>query len=164
VRAARAHATHRAHEALPAELAAERLDGLHALAERAAAARALGQAEVDVAALAVRVALVDREADVLVRKRAIARERARARARTRRRQERVAALGAEEVLLVVRARAERGVVERDVRLVDDRRLAVVAVRREQLCGQRKRVFPAAHSGVPHGSRGGSTAGPRARNC
>ena len=84
------------------------------------------------ARLAVWVPAVDGEADVVSRERTVARERARGRTRLRRRQERVAALGAEEVLFVVCALAELGVVERDEALVDDRRLAVVASRCELL--------------------------------
>ena len=97
--------THRTREARPAVLAAERLDGLHAVADALLALGALGHAQAHVARLAVWVPAVDGEADVVVRERAVARERARGRARLRRRQERVAALGAEEVLLVVGALA-----------------------------------------------------------
>ncbi len=87
------------------------------------------------ARLAVRVALVHRESNIVVRvrrERTIARERARRRARGRRREKRVAALRAKEVLLVVRPLPQLGVVQRDEPLVDDRRLAVVAPRRESL--------------------------------
>lgn len=53
-------------------------------------------------------------------------------ARGRRREEWVAALGAEEVLFVVCAFPECGVVERDEPLVDDGRLAGIALRSECL--------------------------------
>jgi hypothetical protein len=92
-----------------------------------------------VAALAVRVTLVHGEADVIVLERAVAGDgevepTVTLGARARRREERVAALGAEEVLLVVRPLAERIVVERDEALVNDRRLAMVATRCKDLCG------------------------------
>ena len=47
-------------------------------------------------------------------------------------QERIATLRAEEVLFMVRAFAKLGIIQRDETLVDDRRLAVVALGREQL--------------------------------
>lgn len=53
-------------------------------------------------------------------------------ARGRRREEWVAALGAEEVLLVVRAFPECWVIECDEPLVDDGRLAGIALRSECL--------------------------------
>ena len=119
--------------------------------------------QADVARLAVRVSLIHREADVVLRarrKRTIACERTRRRAWVCRREERVPALGAEEVLLVVSPLPQLRVVQRDEPLVDDRRLAVVAPRRELL-----RTINMVNSGAayaskddePHGSPGGSTA-------
>lgn len=88
------------------------------------------------ARLAVRVPAEHGEPDAgVVRKVAVAADRHAGGARGARgggREERVAALGAEEVLLVVRSLAEPVVVERDEALVDDRRLAVVAPWREYL--------------------------------
>lgn len=84
------------------------------------------------ARLAVGVAFVDGEANVVVRERAIPRERARRRPRVGWRQERIAALGAEEVLFVVRPLSQLVVVERDEPLVDNRRLAVITLRGELL--------------------------------
>ena len=82
------------------------------------------------ARLAVRVALVHREADVVFRARsecAVSRECARRCTWLRGWEERISALGAEEVLLVVRPLPQLGIVERDEALVDDRRLAMVAL-------------------------------------
>lgn len=129
--------THRTHEALPAPLRAERLDRAHPVADAPPALLALRHPQAHVARLAVRVPAVHGEPDVVVRELPVAADRDRAAgaargARGRRREERVAALGAEEVLLVVRALPERLVVERDEPLVHDRRLAVVAPRREDL--------------------------------
>ena len=118
--------THRTSEALPAPFAAESLDSLHAVPDALLALLALGHPQTHVASLPVRMALVDREADVVVRERAVARERPRRRARIGRWQERVAALGAEEVLLVIRPLPQLWIVECNEALVDDRRLAVIA--------------------------------------
>ena len=85
--------------------------------------------------LAIRVALVHRETDVVLRargERAVACECARRCTWLRRWEERVSALGTEEVLLVVRSLPQLGIVERDEPLIDDHRLAVVAPRRELL--------------------------------
>lgn len=126
-------ATHRTREALPAPLPPKCLYSLHPVPDTLLALLALRHAQPYVARLAVWVAAVHGEAHVVVcRELAITCERARRRAGICGREERVTTLGAEEVLLVVCALAQLGIVERDEPLVDDGRLAVVASRRELL--------------------------------
>jgi len=131
-------------------LPAERLGCLCAVADREPAPFAPRRAQLDVAVLAVRVPAVDRERDrpraigvARALELAVAGERQLAELFRRRgggavvvgdlgREEWVAALGAEEVLLVIRPLAELGIVQRDKAFVDDRGLAVVAPRSEFL--------------------------------
>jgi hypothetical protein len=82
------------------------------------------------ARFAVRVSAINGEPDVVRDERTVARECQLALGgRERRRQEGVPALGAEEVLLVIRALpSQLRVVERDETLFDDGRLATVTPR------------------------------------
>lgn len=88
------------------------------------------------ARLAIRVALVHRKAYIVLRacgECPVAGERARGRTGRSWGEEGITALRAKEVLLMVRALAQLGVVERDEALVHNRGLAVVTSRREVLC-------------------------------
>lgn len=129
-------ATHSTHKARPAPLPPERLHRTVPLADALLAPLALRHAQPHVARLAVRVPAVHGEAHVVVRKGPVAAHRQVlfpvSLGWRRRREERVAALCAEEMLLVIRPLPERGVVQCDEPLVDDRRLAGVAPRREVL--------------------------------
>ena len=126
-------ATHRACEALPAPFAPECLHRLRACPNGLRALLALRRPQAHMARLAVRVPIVHRESNAEVRKVAVAGEGQLASAPLdRRRQKRVPTLGAKKVWLVIRSRAQLRIVERDEPLVDDRRLAVVAPRREIL--------------------------------
>ena len=120
--------THGTGEAFPTPLPTECLDGLHAMADALLAFLAFGHTQPDMARLAVWMAFVNGEPDVVLCAHGeftITSERARRRARRRGGKEWVSALGAEEVLLVVRALAKLGVVKRDEAFVDDGGLAVV---------------------------------------
>ncbi|THH21160.1 hypothetical protein EW146_g333 [Bondarzewia mesenterica] len=127
--------THRASETLPAPLAPQCLDGLHSRANWLLAPLALGRAQAHVARLAIWVPVVHREADTVVHEHAIAGEGQLAPISAGR-QERVPALRAEEMRLVICPLAQLRIVERNKPLVDDCRLAVIAPRRKVLFAQR----------------------------
>ena len=85
--------------------------------------------------LAVRMAFIDSEADVILLELAVAGNLQTlacvfavrvTRDRLTRRQERIATFGAEEVLFVVRAFTKVRIVERDEHFINDRRLTMVA--------------------------------------
>lgn len=132
--------THRTHKALPAPLTPKCLNSLHPFADAPLAAPTLWHAQSHVARLAVRVPAVHRKSDIVIPEVELAvapyADFARllrfVRFGHRGREERVAALRAEEMLLVVRALPKRRIVQRDEALVDDRRLALIAPRREAL--------------------------------
>jgi hypothetical protein len=124
-------------EADPVIFTTERFYGLHTVPNRILALLAFRRAEPNVARLAVRITLVDGETDVIVLKLAVAFECDGSGTLTdltidARGQERVATLGTEKVLLVVRAFSEFRVVEGDETFVDDRRFAVITTRSETL--------------------------------
>jgi hypothetical protein len=124
-------------EADPVIFTTERFYGLHTVPNRILALLAFRRAEPNVARLAVRITLVDGETDVIVLKLAVAFECDGSGTLTdltidARGQERVATLGTEKVLLVVRAFSEFRVVKGDETFVDDRRFAVITTRSETL--------------------------------
>lgn len=89
---------------------------------------AFGHSQADVTRLAVRVALIHRETNIVVKiELAITRNRQPA-TPTRRREERVATLRTKKVLLVISPLSQRLVVKRNEPLVNNRRFAVIATR------------------------------------
>jgi hypothetical protein len=116
----------------------ERFHGLHPVPNGTLAFLTFRRAKPDMAGLAIRVSFVHRETDIVVLEFAIAFERdATSRALGNLAinggsQERVATLGAKEMLFVVCALSELRVIQRDEALVHNRRLAVIAPRREAL--------------------------------
>jgi hypothetical protein len=115
----------------------ERFYGMHTVPNDVLALLAFRRAEPNVARLAVGITLVDGETDVIVLKLAVALEGDASGTLSdltidARGQERVATLGTEKVLFVVRAFSEFRVVEGDETFVDDRRLAMITTRSETL--------------------------------
>jgi hypothetical protein len=123
----------------------KRFHGLHPVPDDVLAFFAFRRAKPDVALLAIRVSFVHRETDVVVLEFPVALERDATPptitttssslgnlAIDAGSQERISALGAEEMLFVVCALSELGVIQRDEALVHDGRLAVIAPRCEAL--------------------------------
>ena len=115
----------------------ESLYGLHTVPNPLLAFLAFRGAESYVTRLAIWVSLVHGKADIVVLKLAIAFERHTPRTLcvltiNARRQERVTALGAEEMLLVICALSELGIIKGNEAFVHNRCLAVIASWRKTL--------------------------------
>jgi len=115
----------------------KRFYGLHTIPNAGLAFFAFRRAESYVTRLAIRVSLVHGKADIVVLKLAIAFECDASRTLcvltiNAWRQERVTALRAEEMLLVIRALSKLWVVKGNKAFIHNRRLAMIAPRRKTL--------------------------------